>query len=76
MRSPSRSVLSFLVLASVPILEPYDVVQLGRRHLEDVAVFDRRHAVNSLRRDVDALARQHLALLQLAALLNLEQQLP
>src|SRR5438445_511768 len=48
--------------------------QLRRRHLEDVAVFDRGHAVNRLRRDVDAFAGLHLALLQLAVLLNLEQQ--
>ena len=70
-------ILQFTVLVFPPvsILEPHHVVQLRRRDLEDVAVFDRRHAVNGLRRDVDALAGQHLALDELAALLNLEQQL-
>ena len=51
-------------------------MQLRRRHLEDVAVLDRRHAVNGLRRDVHALAGRISRLTSFAALLNLEQQLP
>ena len=39
-------------LPSVAILEPHDIVQFGRRHFEHVGVFDRRHPVHGLRRDV------------------------
>ena len=60
---------------SVTIFEPHDVVQLGRRHFEDVAVLDRRHAMHGFRRDVDAFAGKHLALHKALAFLNLEQQL-
>ena len=35
-----------------------------------------RHPVDRVRRDVNALARKHLALHQLLALLNFEEQLP
>src|SRR5581483_74728 len=68
-------ILGFLVLAAVAIFEADDVVQFGRRHLEDVAVFDRRHPVHGFRRDVHALAGAHLAFDELTVLLNLEQQL-
>ena len=57
----------------VAILEPDDVVQFGRRDFEDVAVVDRGHAVDGLRRDVHRFARLHLALDQLVAFLDLEQ---
>ena len=42
--------------------------EFRRRDLEDVAVVDRGHAVDGLRRDVDGLAGLHLALDQLVAL--------
>src|SRR5262245_30933389 len=68
----------FPVLPSVSVFQTDHVVQLRRRHFEDVAVFDRGHPMNRLRCDVDALARLHLALLEpLAfALVDLEQQQP
>ena len=53
---------------SVAIFEPHDVVELGRRDFQDVAVFDRRHAMHGQRRDVHRVARPHLALLDRAAL--------
>src|ERR1700704_3443684 len=58
----------------VPIFEADDIVQLGRRHLENVAVHDRRHAMHRFWRDVHALARPHLALDEILADLDLEQQ--
>src|SRR3954451_1012720 len=52
-------------LASVPILEPHDVVELRRRHLDDRRVIERRHAVDGagleaeVRRRRDDLLAQH-----------------
>src|SRR4030095_1078823 len=63
-----------LVLAPVAIFQPDDIVELRRGNLEDIAVFDRRHAVNRLGRDVYALAGKHFTFRQPAALVNLEQQ--
>src|SRR5713101_1612014 len=68
------AISGFLILPPVSVFQPDDVVQLRRRHLEDVAVFNRRHAVDRLWRDVDALARLHLTLLQASALVDLEEQ--
>jgi hypothetical protein len=42
------------------ILQPDDVVDLRRRHLEHVAVLDRGHAVHRLGRHVDRVARREL----------------
>src|SRR5262249_53570563 len=41
---------------SVAVLEPYDVVELGGRHLEDVRVDERAHAMARPRWDVPAVA--------------------
>src|SRR5262249_19812708 len=43
--------------APVPVLESHDVVELGGRHLEDVRVDERAHAVARPGRDVPAVAR-------------------
>ena len=52
------------LLPSIPILQPNHIIQLRRRNFEDVAVFDRRHAMDGVRRDVNALAGKHLARFQ------------
>lgn len=40
------------IFPPVSVFEPHHIVQLRRRHFEDVAVDDRGHAVHRLRRDV------------------------
>ena len=50
------------------------IVELRRRDLEDVAVLERRHPVNGRRHDVDAIAGTHLALDELIAFADLEQE--
>src|SRR5947199_285332 len=47
--------------APVAIFEPNDVVQLWRRYLEHVGIFDRDHPVAQARRDVERLAGAQLA---------------
>ena len=42
--------------AAVAVAQPDDVVEFRRGDLEDVAVFDRGHAMNGRRLDVDAIA--------------------
>src|SRR5262249_54042365 len=54
--------------APVAVLEADDVVQLGGRHLEDVAVLDPGHAVDGAGRDVEGVARLHLEPAQLRGL--------
>src|SRR5215471_1240170 len=44
------------VFTTETILQPHDVVDLGRGDLEDVAVLDRDHPVARARRNVDRLA--------------------
>src|SRR5258707_10568630 len=53
---------------AVPVFDPHDVIELGRRLLDDVAVLDARHAVERARCDVEDVARLHLDLAQLAVL--------
>src|SRR5918996_2639028 len=61
--------------AAVRVLEANDVLQLRRGHLEDVAVFERHHAVLHPRADVVALARAHHFLHQAAPLVDDQEQL-
>src|SRR5687767_10965216 len=68
LRTSSRS--------AVAIFEPYHVVEFRRGDFEDVAVLDRRHAVDGLWRDVDGFARLHLALDELVPFLDLEEHAP
>src|SRR5262245_3952805 len=43
--------------AAVPVLEPHDVVELRRRHLQDRRVLDRGHAVHRAGLEAERLAR-------------------
>src|SRR5215207_4488689 len=45
-------------LAPVTVLEPHDVVELGGRRLEHVAVGDGLHVVNRARRDAERVAHR------------------
>ena len=57
---PRRLVrLRVRVRPAVPIIEPNHVFEFGRRHFENIAVFDRRHAMHGPRRNVYVVARRH-----------------
>src|SRR6266536_5871500 len=69
-RAPLRS------RPTVAVLEPHDVLHLGRRDLEHVAVGDGDHPVLHARLDVVAVARLHPVLAQPVALVEDEDELP
>src|SRR5438094_272635 len=46
-------------LAAIAILKPDHVLDLGRRHLEELAVLDSTHAMAPPRLDPDAVSRLH-----------------
>src|SRR5438132_7183302 len=52
----------------VVVREPDDVVEVGRRNLDDQRVLERTHPVHGAGWKVEGLARSDLALLELAAL--------
>src|ERR1051325_3430869 len=63
--------------AAVAVFEPYDVVELGRGHLDHLALLERFHAVAQSGRDVRAIAgREHLAVRRCAVGRGLEPEAP
>src|SRR6476661_2354221 len=62
-----------LCRTAVSILEPDDVVEFGGGDLEHIAIGDRGHAMDGLRRDVDRLSWFNLALDEFVPFLDLEE---
>src|SRR5438105_2860496 len=61
--------------STVAVVEPHDVVELGRGDFEHVALFERFHAVAETRRDVHAVSRlEHASVLRAVLRRALETQ--